>query len=343
MLTITKNLTLGQLASKPSELLLNTLRVGQTLNAQLEKIEGQNVTLKLGQITVNATSKESGLTPGPVQLTVKQTHPSLILALSPPPSAKDPQTVLPTALRLHLSQQQPLNQITVQLNQLLTQLPSHLQAPLNALLENLRKPLVAQTGSELKQLLENSGLFLENKLAQATPPANIKSDLKAQLLQFQQLLQSNPSMQDSDSALKLAHKLTEQAISKITLGQLQLYENPALSRFDFLTDSQPLIEERLSFAKKQSPNGNTRWEVLLNLQTEQGELRAKLSLLGQQQLYCGIWCADPELGARWQNEFNALKPLLLSLDFEQVELQLLNQPPVEENSSPQRALIDIRI
>lgn len=348
MLTITGNLNPSQLTPDLSKSLLNTLKVGQTLSATIEQVKGEQVTLKVGQATINASSKEINLPTGQVQLTVKQTQPTLVLALAPQqnPAALQ-QEILNGALRQHLSNQIPLNQGIQQFTQLLNQLPASLQAPLMALIENMRKPLNLTSGKELKQQLENSGLFMENKLANSTTPVTkLKNDLKAQLLQFKQLSQSAQANQTtaSNPSIQLAAKLSDQAISRITFNQLQLYENPALTPLDLPSQGNKEVEDQLEFRKRALPQG-TRWEAFVNVHTDLGEIKGKLSYAEQQnqQLFCGIWCESQALQQTVQEQLPILATQLQKLEVDNLQIEVLSQPPQQSKQSQRVALVDIHI
>ncbi|QKI89524.1 hypothetical protein [Thiomicrorhabdus xiamenensis] len=342
MLTITHNLNSSQLAPDLQKSLLASLKTGQILNASIEKINGQEVTLRVGQNVFTANTTVSGLQTGEIQLSVKQTQPSLVLAIAQRPQlTASSQEVIQAAIRQHLVNQQPLGQISQQLTQLLNQLPSQLQPPLTALLEQLRKPLSANTGNDLKNQLNNSGLFLESKLLLGKSDGNTpKQDLKAQFLQFKQLAQQSSGVQNA--ATQLASKLSDQAISKITLNQLQLYQNPAVIGFEFAPPNPQTIDDQLEFRKKRTDKGN-RWEVFVNLQTSDGELKSKISFDAEENLYCGIWCQNDTLGKRIESKITELHDLFEALDLQSVHLRLLPSPPEQSKQGQRVALIDIHI
>ncbi|MBO1928123.1 hypothetical protein J3998_11105 [Thiomicrorhabdus sp. 6S2-11] len=347
MLTITGNLNPSQLTPDLSKTLLNTLKIGQSLSATIEQVKGEQVTLKIGQATLTASSKEINLPTGQVQLTVKQTQPTLVLALAakPNPSLQQ-QELLSTALRQHLSNQVPLNQGAQQFSQLLNQLPASLQAPLMALLDNIRKPLNLSSGKELKERLENSGLFMENKLSNSGKVDQLKHDLKAQLLQFKQMTQSLQSNQASSNnpSTQLAAKLSDQMISRITFNQIQLYENPALTPMDLPSLTKQAIDDQLEFRKRAMSQGN-RWEAFVNVHTDMGEIKAKLSYaeLQDQQLFCGIWCESLALEQAVNEQLPQLQKQLDTLKVDNLQIKVLAQPPERSKKSQRIALVDIHI
>ncbi len=105
-----------------------------------------------------------------------------------------PKEVLNQTLRQVLPQQLPLPQVLQQLGQQLGQLspgqnnsPDALTSALRQLVNNLPQMQQLTTGTGLHQALSNTGLFLENKLAQAVATGkavDIGQDLKASLLQI---------------------------------------------------------------------------------------------------------------------------------------------------------------
>lgn len=347
MLTITGNLNPSQLTTDLTKSLLNNLKIGQTLSASIEQVKGEQVTLKVGQNTILASSKEINLPNGQVQLTVKQTQPSVVLALAPQQNAAaQQQEVFNSALRQHLSNQIPLNQGIQQFSQLLNQLPASLQAPLMAMLENMRKPLNLSSGKDLKLQLENSGMFMENKLTNTVPPASkLKNDLKVQLLQFRQLSQAVQNNQTTTNAsAQLAAKLSDQAISRITFNQLQLFENPSVTAMDLPSLGDKPIEDQLEFRKRALPQGN-RWEAFLNVHTELGEIKGKLSYAEQQneQLFCGIWCESQAFEQTVQEKLPQLRQQLKALDIGNIQIEVLAKPPEQSKHSQRVALVDIHI
>ncbi|BBP45567.1 hypothetical protein THMIRHAS_09400 [Thiosulfatimonas sediminis] len=351
MLTITGNLNPSQLTSELSKNLLANLKTGQVINADIQQIKDNQVALKVGQNTLLASTKESNIPTGPVQLTVKQTQPTLVLSITARQTTplEQQQQVLNNALRQHLSNQIPLGQGAQQFTQLLNQLPSSLQAPLIALLDNLRKPLNLESGKSLKLQLENSGLFMENKLLQSANTNltnSLQNDLKAQLLQFKQLSQT---LQNTQSAannpnLQLASKLSDQMISRITFNQLQLYENPAFTLLDLPNNSQRSVEDQLEF-RKYSSQPNNRWEAFINVHTELGEIKSKLSYAEQQteQLFCGVWCENSALQAQVLAALPQLTEQLQTLQIENLKVELLNQAPQQSKQTQRVALVDIHI
>jgi hypothetical protein len=344
MVNISNNFTAAQsLTLNSANQSASLLKVGQVVTANIEQIQGKQVTLSIGSQTLVATSKIGIQESGIIQVRVKQLQPTIELAIvqtSKQNSSQQLQNTLQAALRQVIPNQTALPQAFQQIN-LLQGLPVSLLGPVNQLLEQVSKSQIPLTGSALKEKIADSGLFLESKLKQADKP-NLNNDIKGQLLLLQKQAEALNIRSPSPQIPQLLGSLN-QAINRITLQQLQLYENPNITPLDLpynhdKQDDQDYIEFR-----KQSESGTPRWEVLIDLHLPIGEMSAKLTLNQQNEFNCFIWCETEALEQSISENIMQLKN-----QFENQELQLHNllivkQKPTKTEKSTQVALIDIHI
>lgn len=336
--TATQSLTLNSATQSAS-----LLKVGQVVTANIQQIQGKQVTLSIGSQTLVATSKVDIQETGTIQVRIKQLQPSIELAIiqgSKQNNSQQLQNTLQTVLRQVIPNQTALPQAFQQIS-LLQGLPASLLGPVNQLLEQVSKSQTPLTGSALKERMADSGLFLESKFKQSDKP-NLNSDIKNQLLSLQKQVATLNIRSPSPQISQLLGMLN-QAINRITLQQLQLYENPNITPLDLpynldKQDSQDYIEFRKT-PQADSPS----WEVLIDLHLPLGEMSAKLTLNQKNEFNCYIWCETDSLEQNISKNITQLKN-----QFENQELQLHNllivkQKPMKTEKSTQVALIDIHI
>lgn len=360
MVTIFNNLNLSQFQNLSERNIQQILKIGQVLNTNIEKVDGNQIQMRLGNLTLNASSTNPNLSTGPAKIEILQTQPQLVVSIVKPESAppsttasleKSIQQLIQNALRQFLPNQTPLGQTFQQLS-LLTNLPPNLQAPLQQLLDQLKKSSQNLDGKNLKAAIDNSGIFMESKLnpKTATPKSNLQQDLKAQLLQLQQQTQSS---QSASPQVKQLNEALIQAINRITYQQLQSLEQLwgfQTQRLNY--DAQPMVEEQYTFKRNQTQQG--AWQVWLQLELPQGALQAKISLSKNTQevqttktLHCTLWCENLELEAQMQSQQQSLLDKLRMLDLDKVDLFFSEQPIVFQqelaNRNERINLIDIQI
>ncbi len=334
----------------PSTLTLNTanqanalFKVGQVFSATIETVQGKQVQLNIGNQTLLANTKESIQNTGTVQVQVKQVQPSVVLSIMTPnaPKASDQiQHILQTAYRQLIPQQTNLTQAFQQLS-LLQSLPPSLLSPLNQLLDQTLKPGQTLSGKELKNRLEQSGLFLESNLKKNEPP-NVKQDIKAQLLALKQQTESLNTKGATPQLLQLTSVLT-QAINRLTVQQLQLYENPLITPLELPFSRDRQVYKNSIELRKNEHTSPPSWEVLMDIELPLGNLSTKLTMNHQNEINCFLWCETNALE-------NTIKPKLdnLSQSFADNQLnlnwiQLVAQKPSSAQKTTQVALIDIHI
>lgn len=369
MVTIFNNLNLSQLQNLTERNLSSVLKVGQQLNVNIDKINGNQVLMKLGSLSLNATTQDSALKTGPAKVEVTQTQPQLMVtfvktsatvANAATSNQKAIETqLLQTALRQLLPNQTSLNQTFQQLLQL-PSLPSNLQAPLQLLLDQIKKTQAPSNGKNLKTDIENSGLFFESKVKNLPAGKNtqtLQNDLKAQM---SQLLRTAQSTEPQNANIKQLSQTLIQAINRISYQQLSYFENPMHLQMEFIRErGKDTIEEQLHFKKNQRANQSS-WQVWLQVDLPEGILQTKVVLnelsspdqntespvvSPKRQLFCTFWCENPEVLKKIQQNEKALIAQLLQLELENASVQL-SQEPLEFNPDEQKqrvSLIDIKI
>ncbi|MCP4465577.1 MAG: hypothetical protein GY813_02355 [Halieaceae bacterium] len=189
--------TSPQASTGPYSITLDSAGKQYEISSKLPLPLGTRLQLKITQDNVAVLLRVLGQAPP------QETRPPT--ANSSPLTAQ--QQLIDQSVRQALPQQQPLNQLARMLQQLNNsgsqQLPSSVRNNIALMLALMPSPDKLQQAQDLKQAMNNSGLFLESKLAQlqanagsaATaisphPPAlHLQGDIKAQLQQLLQLVQ----------------------------------------------------------------------------------------------------------------------------------------------------------
>lgn len=330
-------------------------KVGQVLTATIVKPVGNQLLLQIGTQSLLADTKLTNLTAGNLQVTVKQTQPSVILSINDSKTANLAgnqagqvsqgaiNNTLQATYRQALGQQLPIHQA---LNQILTlpNLPAAIQTSIQLLLEQLLRPKATLDGKELKQLFSQSGLFLENNLKQNQPKSSFNQDTKAQLLKLQQqtlsLLQSSPN----SAGLKQLNSLINQAINKLTVQQLQLFENPNLVNIELSVQTTSELQvSGFEIYRHKAPN-QAIWEVLIKVNIENQPMEVKLQLNEtENQLSCHIWCESQTLEDKILANQDKLTKQLQQLDLTVSKINVVQTPFQASEFVTKVALIDISV
>ena len=323
------------------------LKLGQVLNANIQSVNGNKVELTIGNQTLIATTKTPLQETGTIQVKVNQVKPDLQLTIVNPQSKQtaspaNTQT-LQAAYRQFIPLQAPLTQVFQQIT-LLQSLPPSLQASIQQLLDLVSKPNQSTSGDTLKQRLADSGLFLESKLSlgKSTNASSLKSDVKAQILQIQQQVSSIQQQTNSNSLTKLA-TLLDQALSRITVQQIQMFENPNITPLELPFERNKASDNDLIEIRKNEQDEKTSWEAYVDLTLPQGLLSVKLKLSEENELDGYVWSETEELKNTVENEISILKDLLLANDLNLNTLLISKNKPKKTDNSTKMALIDIKI
>ncbi|MCG5525352.1 flagellar hook-length control protein FliK [Ectothiorhodospira haloalkaliphila] len=210
MIDIPTNLTRVQLADSGA-VSQRPLQAGQVLQGRVigqAATAGQPVQLRLGGQTVEARLPVHVQTGDSLRLQVASVKPRLELTLmreAPRGASPGMNSTLPPLLRQWAPQQgsqAPLMASLQQLNQTgspaAQQLPAAVRQALEALWQAIPNRESAMTGEGLRQVMRDSGLFLEARLAgaaatRADPRGIIHQDLKSRLLSLAEQIRSTPA------------------------------------------------------------------------------------------------------------------------------------------------------
>ena len=234
----------GPLPSTGTLTLANTpnqnWRVGQHISAEVTAILSQDkVTLRIGNVSLDAHTTLSAAVGQRLQLEVIRADNKIVMRIIPPDTIAN-NSIITSAIRESLPKQQPLQAVLTVLNSAVSA-PSNLSPTVVILVKQLiglipeLRSLTTPDG--LKTAILNSGLFMENKLANIEKFQNIEADLKISLLrllaQFKHL--NDPGSKSINSAVeaglaRIQHQqLTAAADSQPTptawLGELPLRNN----------------------------------------------------------------------------------------------------------------------
>jgi len=327
---------------------LQAFKVGQTLTATILKPVGNQILLQIGTQSLLADTKLTNLTTGNLQVTVKQTQPSVILTIANPKApglqtTNVVQSTLQATYRQALGQQLPVSQA---LNQMLTlpNLPVAIQSSIQLLLEQLLRPKPTLDGKDLKQFINQSGLFLESGLKQGKAASTLNQDTKALLLKMQQQTLNQLQNAPNSAGLKQLNSLIGQAINKLTVQQLQLYENPNLINAEIPMQNSTALESiRFEIYRHQAPNEKT-WEVFIKLTIDSQEMDVKLQLNEERQtLNCKIWCETMALEQKVTANLSLLTRQFEQLDLNIPAIEIVNTPFKASEFATKVALIDISV
>ncbi len=321
----------------------STLQVGQILNASIKPLQGNQVQITIGAQTLLATSKETSLPTGNVPVQVKQTHPSIVLSImTTNPSSLNNQTqlTLQAVYRQLMPAQINVSQAFQQIS-LLQTLPPALLTPINQLLDQMLKAGAPMSGKELKNRLEQSGLFFESKLKGSEQP-NVKHDLKAQLLKLEQQTNTHAIKNPTSQLTQLA-SILKQTINRLTVQQLQLFENPTVTPLELPFHYDKRIHKNTIEVRQSQHTSPTSWEVLMDIDLEQGELSTKLLMNPKGEINCFFWCETNGLEVLIKEQLQTLTQQFLDHELPIKSIQIVPQKPVKTTQSTQVALIDIHI
>ncbi|WP_321324248.1 flagellar hook-length control protein FliK [Thiomicrorhabdus sp.] len=344
--TVNNTLNNLLLTTRPGNSIESLLKVGHILTADIKPLSNTQVQLTIGNQTLLATTKTPIQETGTVQVKVNQVTPELQLSIvkNPAPNSLNnlSQTVQ-SAYRQFVPLQSPISQVFQQIN-LLQSLPPSVQTSVQELMSLTSKNQLQPDGQWIKQKLIESGLFLESKLKQSKPGdmTSFKNDIKAQILQLQQQVSAIQQQNNSSSLTKLS-TLLDQALSRITVQQVQLFENPNITPLEIPFERNKRIHNDSVEIRKHEQADKAKWEAYIDLTLPQGLLSVKLNLNNDNQLDCFVWGETEELKENVEQHMDLLKQLLQIEGVELNTIQLaLNKPPKTDKST-KMALIDIKI
>lgn len=344
MVSILNNLLSSTLTASNTGIQSNPLlKVGQIITVNVDKIQGNQVFLTLGNQSIVATSKQPIEQTGSLQVQIKQTQPTLELAITQNNKSSLQQQqaqIIQATYRQLLPSQTSLTQAAQQLTQL-QNIPPQLLGPVSQLLEQITRRAATPTGSELKNQLHNSGLFLESKLRDGQSQS-LKNDVKAQLLQIKQQADAL-NIQKPSPQLSQLSSILSQALNRLTIQQIQLFENPLITSFELPFERERGIAEDYIEFRRHTKESPFSWEVLIDLTLDDGNMSTKLILNKENQLSCYIWCDNALLERKVIENIEQLQQNLTNNQLTIQNLQIVKQKPERSQQSTQVALIDIHI
>ncbi|MDH5257747.1 MAG: flagellar hook-length control protein FliK [Gammaproteobacteria bacterium] len=265
--------SLQALTLSPGKIKSDNLAIGQQILAKIAAVnpETGEVTLKINDTLVTAKTILQLTAGQTLQLTVAQSNANKVV-LQLPQILIDAITSQ-KALREALPRQQPITDTIIQLKSLATsntatQLPDKILQLAKNFVSKLPTPAQLSTATGVKQAIQQSGVFLENKLSNilhGQTGKSIDGDIKALLLGLKSALSSTLSKEkDTQAILKSATPLTESA-KQLQTSTLQssaiksLLSNP-------LTRSANL---NLAIAKTPEPSSQQAPQQVIQQTTQQ--------------------------------------------------------------------------
>lgn len=318
------------------------LVLGQTYQINITQIKGNQVQFNLGGQNFSAETQTPLTKMGHIPVKVLQTTPNVQLAIALPATKTSPlQTVIQNLTRQLLPNQMPVNQAIALLSnpQFQQQLPVNIQAQLQIFINQLFKPTPNLTSQQLKNLIQNSGLFFENNLLKNKSVP--QQDIKGKLLQLHKESQSLAQSQASHSLLSAT---LNKALNKITLQQIQFFENPANLNLHIPLSPDSLFKDmQLDIRKKNSASQHQEYEILLNLNLPQGLSTTKIILNDQDQISLYLWADSPKLLQQIDHNLPSLKMLLTDSNIDIKNILVSKSQPVASHHTQRLSLIDIKI
>ncbi len=316
---------------------------GQTLQINITSIKGEQVQFNLAGQSFSANNKTLLSETGQIKVTVLQVIPSLQLGISPEKTstqqAQQAQQLIQDALRQLLPNQTPIAQALQQLTQpgIIALLPPSIQAQLNSLLEHYFKLSANTSAKDIKSHLQNSGLFFENGIKKDNKPS--PQDLKGKLLQLNQQM---TSLAQNEATTNKLSAILGQAINKITLQQVQLFETPNILSVQLPIQQENSIKKLQIDFRKRSYQDSSFTEVILNICSAEGEMIYKLSL-NNKELSIYIWADNKSLELQIYKEITSLRQQLSDSGLILKNLLLSQNKPQILLQTKQTSLIDLHI
>ena len=211
-----------------------------------------------------------------------------------------------------------------------TNLPETLQRLAQQILQNLPSKNHLSQPQRIKQSINNSGLFLESKLAQSAdkPQLQSQADFKANILKFLQVLKQLPppapqsetyTLERETNILKQLQNSGENSVAKLVLDQLNSlpkedspkqiwhFEIPYVDQKNSQTLSLQIAKDK----ENQAENGKENWSVNITLNPPN---------LGK--LHCKISCSDQIVNTHfWSDLSNTTDLIKRNLDHLKSQLE----------------------
>jgi len=237
-----------------------TWQVNQVINATTEKGGDalSKVLLRIGQQLFEAQTPVPLKTGDSLKLLIKSLGETPLLNIQTTTTKAELAT---DKLKLFIAQQQNLSSFINIAQKLVAEnkIPVEVKNLLNQLINNIPAKEQLLQPARLKQIIQNSGVFLEPKLAMQNT-SNIKQDVKAQLIKISSAIQTYLSPQNPSASEKNIKTLVSQFIQgKLNIQQLS-QQLPALLSKEQLSSLVTLLK---TFS--QQPPTITKTDSLYNL------------------------------------------------------------------------------
>ncbi len=346
----------------PGQTFEKTFAVGQQVSARVISANNTtgNVTLTINNTKIRAQS-DLLLTPGQsLTLTVIQTKKDILLQLS---QQNTEEAVIQKNLRTSLPKQQNLEETLNNLARLAlegkkTNLSENTIQFIQRFIQQLPGVKQLTQANILKELIQRSGIFLENRLTKITTKINLTLDFKSFLLQLKSHLldeQSKVSSQTRPSNLTglidILLKQVDAGISRTQLHQLNSLADQD-NKLSWSMEIPIRLDEKLyaihlQLQKEYSHEENAEPALTVNLTLKLaslGPVHARITLVGS-QVTVAIWA---EQNKTYQLACNHVDNLKLGLKHSKLQPENisihLGQPPHKPIlHNPQKStLLDVK-
>ena len=259
-----------------------------------------------------------------LEVTKAGAEPQFKILANKPLSITVPEKIMSETVKQMLPIQRPseefVNRLILNLPTLTknTNLPEALQRLAQKILQNLPSKNLLSQPQRIKQSINNSGLFLESKLAQVenNPKLQTQTDFKANLLKFLHALKQLPTpapqpesniLDRETNILKQLHNSGESSVAKLVLDQLnslpkednpkQIWhlEIPYVDQKNSQTLSLQIEKDKQNQAK----DGKENWSVSITLNPP-----------GLGKLHCKISCYDQTINTHFWSELTKTTNLI---------------------------------
>jgi len=332
----------------------NTLASSSTIETT------KNTTPAIPKTLINIDFPISKSTPLPalsfqqaLTLQVIKTEPQVQLQILPQQS---PEQTITTAIKNHLPKEIAAPELLNQLIRAFPQIASNekisetLKRLAQEILRDLPKPQQLTEGTQLKKSLDNSGLYLEAKLAHTKQKTELtfNSDFKAELLKFAQALQHESQVDKNNLAsddqlknlLKDLQNKSEGALARLMLNQLKSLPQEDQNKQVWVIDL-PFTEKKQATAvrieieknhKKTQQTEQKNWSATITLSPPHLDtLHCKVSYFDD-AVHTNFWSEDAKTTKLIQDNLG-----YLTTRFEEEGLTPGNMNAAQQTSSKSQA------
>jgi hypothetical protein len=137
--------------------------------------------------------------------------------------------------------------------------------------------------------------------------------------------------------------LLNQALSRLTVQQIQLFENPNITPMEIPFERNHAINKDFIELRKNETHDHNFWEAYIDLTLPNGSLSTKLRLSQDGLLDCFVWCETEDLKREVESQIHRLHEYLSNADLKINSIQITPSKPVKNKQATKVALIDIKI